>query len=164
MQFIKNNWWKILLGLVLLVFVIFAISKMTKGTRIRNQQTNFIGNPTISSTHQGQGNGQGDNKNNQQGQVNQKLGQELSFLPSCPQGKELFTIFPLKDSDYDSITPLGNLNPTGHTFPTDHLYIQVTGLEKYNYLGNSANRRALLAPADIWITKIANSRKCQHIT
>lgn len=152
MQIIKGNWWKVLIGLFVIVFVAFAISKLTKGMRLANQQTGFIGGPSI---------GKPDNqKQDTQNQAKQKFGRELSFLPACPQGKELFTVFPLKESDYDSITPLGNLNPTGHTFPTDHLYVQVSGLEKYGYeSGNPANRKALLAPTDMYITKIAKSEE-----
>ncbi len=131
-------------AIVVVGFVILAITKLTKGTRQQKQQTNFIGGPAIGGTNEGQG---------------QKNGQDLSFLPACLSGKELFSTFPLKASDYTSITPLGNLNPTGHTFPTDHLYVQVTGLEKYNYLGNPDNRKALLSPADMYITKIGKSEE-----
>jgi len=38
------------------------------------------------------------------------------------QGKFTFTHIPLEDDAYDSIVPLGNLNPPSHTFPTDHIY------------------------------------------
>lgn len=143
----------IIVGIILtVIFIVFALSKLTKGTRIRKQQANFIGGPAVDTQNQGQG------------QKSQKLGQSLSFLPDCTIDKEIFTSFPLKDNDYTSITPLGNLNPTGHTFPTDHLYVQVTGLEKYNYLGNPANRKALLAPADMYITKVNKSEEVGGIT
>jgi hypothetical protein len=41
-------------------------------------------------------------------------------LPTYP-----FTIFPVDLATVKNITPLGNLNPGGHTFPTDHCYINL---------------------------------------
>jgi hypothetical protein len=41
--------------------------------------------------------------------------------PSLP-GSLTFTASPLASSDIGTITPLGNLNPPGHTMPTDHIY------------------------------------------
>ncbi len=39
-----------------------------------------------------------------------------------PVSEPRLTVSPLRLSDLDYIIPLGNLNPPGHTFPTDHIY------------------------------------------
>lgn len=43
-------------------------------------------------------------------------------LPACPATDAFLTVPPLAASDYVAIVPLGNLNPSGHVFPTDHVY------------------------------------------
>jgi len=48
-------------------------------------------------------------------------GPNLSGLPACGPAT-LLTVSPMDLSDIREIAPLGNLNPTGHTFPTDHIY------------------------------------------
>jgi len=40
---------------------------------------------------------------------------------SCT-GPPVFTVSPVDPGDVQIIAPLGNLNPPGHTFPTDHIY------------------------------------------
>jgi hypothetical protein len=67
---------------------------------------------------------------------------------SCAAGTALLTIPPVALADFFGWVPLGNLNPPGHTFPTDHQYIYV------NDPGSSAPRRevAVVAPADLVIT------------
>jgi hypothetical protein len=40
---------------------------------------------------------------------------------SC-EGGLVFTVCPVDLDDVSTIVPLGNLNPPGHTFPTDHIY------------------------------------------
>ncbi|MEM2958096.1 MAG: hypothetical protein QW261_07395 [Candidatus Jordarchaeaceae archaeon] len=60
-------------------------------------------------------------------------------------GKFTFTHMPLDDDAYDYIRPLGNLNPPGHTFPTDHIYF---GLKNGTY--------NVYAPARGVITQINN--------
>ena len=39
-----------------------------------------------------------------------------------------FTTYPVDFERIRSITPLGNLNPPGHTFPTDHMYFNIDPL------------------------------------
>jgi len=46
-----------------------------------------------------------------------------SGLASCV-GSALLTRSPVALSALRWIIPLGNLNPTGHVFPTDHLYFE----------------------------------------
>ena len=48
-------------------------------------------------------------------------GPDLSGLPDCG-ATTLLTVTPMALSDIHEIAPLGNLNPPGHTFPTDHIY------------------------------------------
>jgi hypothetical protein len=43
-------------------------------------------------------------------------------LPACPATDQLLTASPLADADFTVLTPLGNLNPPGHVFPTEHQY------------------------------------------
>jgi hypothetical protein len=38
----------------------------------------------------------------------------------------IFTHAPMNPADYKGLVPLGNLNPPGHTYPTDHLYFYLT--------------------------------------
>src|SRR5690242_9125489 len=45
-------------------------------------------------------------------------------LPAC-SGNTLYTALPTDLSGVSGIVPLGNLNPTGHTLPTDHIYLYV---------------------------------------
>lgn len=42
--------------------------------------------------------------------------------PTGPTGPITFTHAPVDTSKIAQATPLGNLNPPGHTFPTDHIY------------------------------------------
>lgn len=48
-------------------------------------------------------------------------GPDLSGLPAC-SAATLLTRTPMALGDIREISPLGNLNPPGHTFPTDHMY------------------------------------------
>ena len=41
---------------------------------------------------------------------------------SCGLDDEFFSVSPIPTSDLTDIVPLGNFNPSGHTFPTRHLY------------------------------------------
>ena len=69
-------------------------------------------------------------------------------LASCGSNYSFFDTSPLNESDYISLTPLGNLNPSGHVFPTDHIYF---------YLRRSGSGTAnvpLYAPTNATITQI----------
>jgi len=61
----------------------------------------------------------------------------------------LFTVSPMSSADYIGLIPLGNLNPPGHTFPTDHLYF---------YISEPGSQpppvKTVRMPGDAWITKI----------
>ena len=64
-----------------------------------------------------------------------------SNIAACGDGP-LLTVLPLDISTVDTFTPLGNLNPSAHVFPTDHTY----------FYGNSATD--LIMPGDGWITAV----------
>lgn len=49
------------------------------------------------------------------------------FDPNLPTGTLEFTDSIMNLSDFDRIIPLGQLNPPGHTFPTDHIYFVLNG-------------------------------------
>ncbi len=52
-------------------------------------------------------------------------GPDLGGLPACGPAT-LLTVTPMALGDIREIAPLGNLNPPGHTFPTDHIYFYPT--------------------------------------
>lgn len=79
-----------------------------------------------------------------------KITQVFKNYPSCPKNLSGVLSAPLMDPKYISVlTPLGNINPPGHTSPVDHNYFatQFTG------------RIPLLAPADAWITNLTEILK-----
>ena len=80
--------------------------------------------------------------------------------PSCGIDTELFSVPPLLLSDIVSIVPLGNLNPPGHTFPTNHLYLGIRKSDPDSHESPPAEV-PLFSPGDIWITRISTS---QNIT
>lgn len=76
-------------------------------------------------------------------------------LPQCTADRPL-TVSPLADGDFAGLVPLGNLNPSGHTLPTDHVYF---------YLpfdgGTAPDVVPVVLPGDGWITQIAAS---EHVS
>jgi hypothetical protein len=68
----------------------------------------------------------------------------------------VFTASPLAIQSIDSIITLGNLNPPGHTFPTDHIYFYIV-----RQPGNDhPDRVTLYSPGTMTITRIEAS---QHV-
>ncbi len=57
-------------------------------------------------------------------------GEDLSkyFDPILPTGTIEFTHSIMSTDDFSRIIPLGNINPPGHTFPTDHIYFVQNGI------------------------------------
>jgi len=72
--------------------------------------------------------------------------QEKEQLPDC--NNKFFSTYPVDMSQVQGITPLGNLGPPGHTFPTDHTYL---GVGEYG----SGKAFDLFAPADVYITSVS---------
>ena len=79
---------------------------------------------------------------------NNSPGRVPSASVSCGTNRAIFTVLPVKLADFYGWVPLGNMNPPGHTFPTDHQYLYVNNPE------SSAPRRVvdLVAPSDMYIT------------
>ncbi len=71
---------------------------------------------------------------------------ERTRLPSC-DGLS-FTTFPVDMDEVSGITPLGNLGPPGHTFPTDHPHL---------HLGEYGDELAysVFSPADVYLTLVS---------
>ncbi len=44
---------------------------------------------------------------------------------TCPAGNAIFSVTPVPMANIYVWEPLGNLNPSGHTFPTDHQYVYI---------------------------------------
>ncbi len=71
---------------------------------------------------------------------------EMQELPDC-EGL-VFTQYPVDMNEIYEITPIGNLAPPGHTFPTDHSYLHI------NAGGESTETIPLYAPADVYIVSV----------
>ncbi|MFA5918798.1 MAG: hypothetical protein WC800_04580 [Candidatus Nanopelagicaceae bacterium] len=70
--------------------------------------------------------------------------------PPCPKDLAGILTAPLMEPKYIStLTPLGNINPPGHTSPVDHIYFST----------NYASKIPLLAPADATITNLTEILK-----
>lgn len=70
-------------------------------------------------------------------------------IASCPQGTALLTVSPVQPTDIGGWVPLGNLNPPGHTFPTDHQYLYLS-----TFSTPSAQRPVgLVSPGNVTITR-----------
>lgn len=57
---------------------------------------------------------------------NKKKLVSVDLYPACGENYSWFTQDILDASAYHSISPLGVVNPSGHTFPTDHMYYYYT--------------------------------------
>ncbi|NCB48053.1 MAG: hypothetical protein EOM55_00255 [Clostridia bacterium] len=55
------------------------------------------------------------------------------FDPTLPDGTIEFSTPILDLEHFDRIIPLGQINPPGHTFPTDHIYFVFNGFERTVY-------------------------------
>lgn len=69
---------------------------------------------------------------------------------SCNNAVDSLTVFPLNYAHMDGLVPLGNMNPPGHTFPTDHVYM---------YLDNPAVKVPVYSPGNIRLTAIGRSQR-----
>ncbi len=75
---------------------------------------------------------------------------EKSTLPECA-GLE-FTEYPVDMDEIYEISPLGSINPPGHTFPTEHSYLHL------NPTGTSNELYELRAPADVTIVHVRTDK------
>jgi hypothetical protein len=69
-------------------------------------------------------------------------------LERCPTGTALLTTPPVDPDQLTGWVPLGNLNPPGHTFPTNHQYLYFT-----NPGSPTAKTVQLVAPGNVTITR-----------
>ncbi|MBI2151362.1 hypothetical protein HYU21_01395 [Candidatus Woesearchaeota archaeon] len=87
----------------------------------------------------------------------QNLQPFVDTLPSCGDKMDFLSVPPLKYGDFQTITPLGNLNPSGHTFPTDHIYLYLKRVDEKNWDTGTVNV-PLYMPGEAWITQITASK------
>lgn len=83
-----------------------------------------------------------------------EVDEEELDLPSCGDKMDFYTVSPLNSEDFTKIKPLGNLHPSGHTFPTDHIYFDITESTP------NEGRKDLVtvySPGDIVITSVSSS-------
>ena len=91
--------------------------------------------------------------NSSSGQGQQDFFADVAHLPSCGDKKELFSVSPLKLTDFSGIVPLGTLAPTSHVLPTHHLYFHPRREDPRNF--NSLPVEVpVVAPTDATITEI----------
>src|SRR3989338_1048074 len=104
-----------------------------------------------------EGNNNNKNKANNYSNFNKEPILFTKTLPSCEDRMDFLSIPPLKYSDFQTITPLGNLNPSGHTFPTDHIYLALNRVDTNNWDTGTVNV-PLYMPGNAWITQITASK------
>ena len=79
-----------------------------------------------------------------------------SDLPSCGTEKAFFSVSPVALSDFMGIVPLGNLAPSGHVFPTDHVYFHINRIDRSQWeLGTV--EVPVVSPGDVWVTEIRST-------
>jgi len=81
-------------------------------------------------------------------QEEEEAEQETETAGSRPTA--VFTASPIDVSDIHSIVALGNLNPPGHVFPTDHIYFYIRRQEG----SDGAERVTLHSPGDLTVTSV----------
>lgn len=69
-------------------------------------------------------------------------------LPACGTQTEFFSAYPINPDNTTSIAPLGNVNPSGHVFPTDHIYFYIT------QAGGVPIEVPLYSPGNVRVTSI----------
>lgn len=82
----------------------------------------------------------GGNENYYEGTYENSVEDQLPYYfdSTLPSGTIEFTYSVLSSDAFSRIIPLGNTNPPGHTYPTDHIYW---------VLSNSSNESVVYAPA-----------------
>lgn len=63
------------------------------------------------------------------------------------------SVAPIAEAKLVSITPLGNLDPPGHVFPTDHIYLNVPGRERQHEIV------PVVAPGPVDIFRITSQQQ-----
>lgn len=71
----------------------------------------------------------------------------LSGLPPCSSAT-LLTVAPLANADIHELAPLGNLAPSGHTFPSDHMYFYTA------FTGSGTASAPIVSPGAIRVSSV----------
>ena len=79
---------------------------------------------------------------------NKKKQVTVRDYPSCGNSDSYFSELVLDTDDFKSLSPLGATNPTGHVFPTDHMYF---------YLTDGMTQVPIYSPGKAWVTSISAS-------
>lgn len=97
-------------------------------------------------------NSENDNQNGEP-QGNETIDNQEQYpeLSSCGSENELFSTSFISLDEINYISPLGSLNPPGHTFPTRHIYIHLK-----ESAGDLEENVEVYAPADMLITSISS--------
>lgn len=76
-------------------------------------------------------------------------------IPDCSEDVNVpyFGTSPVALDDLASLIPLGNLNPPGHTFPTDHIYLFLRRSDPTDPVSVPVETN-VFAPGDAWITSV----------
>ncbi len=75
-------------------------------------------------------------------------------IPSCGEEQEIFSLAPLDPENIKDITPLGNLAPSAHTFPTIHMYWNLKNSDEQDE-NSVALSAPIYAPSDMYITQMS---------
>lgn len=86
-------------------------------------------------------------------QFSSTLAKDLN-MPSCGDKMAFFTVSPITSKDFYGIVPIGTLSPTGHTFPSPHLYFHVRRSDPKNFDSVPVEVPAV-SPGNIRVTKIS---------
>jgi hypothetical protein len=78
-------------------------------------------------------------------------------LPPCGANDAFFSVSPVELSDFMGLVPLGNFAPSGHVFPTDHIYFHINRIDRSQWeLGTI--EVPVVSPGDVWVTEIRSTR------
>lgn len=92
-------------------------------------------------------------KDDNQSDLNKNKIDVADTLPSCGEKMDFLSVSPLKYGDFKNIIPLGNFNPSGHTFPTDHIYLALNRIDANDWNSGTVNVPVYM-PGDVLITEI----------
>ncbi|HEC64817.1 MAG TPA: hypothetical protein ENI23_05965 [bacterium] len=79
---------------------------------------------------------------------------------SCADKEFLFTHSPIDLDSITSISPLGNLGPSAHTFPTRHTYINMKSIGDPSTGNQATPEIPVYSPGDILVTGVSSQ---EHI-